>query len=80
MNAYFIALFLFRYTYNNNKGIIQAKFTKIIEPNRVTSTLIITLENSDIFIYNGYMEEPSGINLNNNIASTISHTIKGKST
>ena len=53
----------FENTYDNNKGIVQAQFTKIIEPNRVTSTLIITLENSDIFIYNGYMEKSSDINL-----------------
>jgi len=65
-------------TYNNNKGIIQAKFTKFIEPNGVTSTLIMTLENSDIFIYNGYMEEPSVIRSNNNIASTITHANKDK--
>ena len=69
----------FENSYDNNKGIVQAQFTKIIEPNSVTSTLIITLENSDIFIYNGYIEESSNIILNNNIASTITHTIKDKS-
>ena len=65
-------------TYDNDKGIVQAEFAKIIEPNSVTSTLIMTLENSDIFIYNGYMEELSDINLNNNIASTITHAIKDR--
>jgi len=69
----------FENTYDNNKGIGQAQFTKFIEPNGVTSTLIMTLENSDIFIYNGYMEELSDIRSNNNIASTITHTIKDKS-
>ena len=65
-------------TYDNNKGIGQAQFTKFIEPNGVTSTLIMTLENSDIFIYNGYMEELSDIRSNNNIASTIAYAIKDK--
>ena len=66
-------------TYDNNKGIGQAQFTKFIEPNGVTSTLIMTLENSDIFIYNGYMEELSDIRSNNNIASTFTHATKDKS-
>ena len=66
-------------TYDNNRGIVQAQFTRMIEPNGVASILIVTLENSDIFIYNGYMEESSEIILNNNIASTIIHTIKDKS-
>ena len=65
-------------TYDNNKGIGQAQFTKFIEPNGVTSTLIITLENTDIFIYNGYMEELSDIRSNNNIASTITHATKDR--
>lgn len=66
-------------TYDNNNGIVHAQFTKFIEPNGVASTLIMTLENSDIMIYNGYMEELSDIRSNNNIASTITHTIKDKS-
>ena len=65
-------------TYNNNKGIIQAKFTKFIEANGATSTLIMTLENSDIMIYNGYIEELSDMRSNNKIASTITHTIMDK--
>ena len=65
-------------TYDNDKGIVQTQFIKIIEPDGVTSILRMVLENSDVIIYNGYMVEPSDIDLNNKIASTIKTPLKIK--